>query len=182
MKRPGYNTKGRPPDSVIESRIEQAIEILSAEPTVRRCKLHRKFCPAWKVHWATVDRIVHHARAEMMKRLGRSKEDFRAESLAFYEILTKDKKASVGERVRARQRIDELLGLDAPKKQDVAVSGPAGGKIELEVKSKATFDYVGYQKLAESFFESLTGNGSGESVHTPHTNGETGDLPGANRP
>lgn len=64
-----------------------------------------------------------------MERLGRPKEVFRCESLSFYEAKMTDSKATVAEQIRARQRVDELLGLDAPKQVRTELSGPDGGPI-----------------------------------------------------
>ena len=125
-KEPGETPKKgfgiRPPDAVVDARIAEACAVLAARPTVHRCQLHAEFAKRWGCHWRTIDRILVRARALLMERLQRSREDFRAESLAFYEALTADPHASVAEKTRARQRIDELLGLDAPTRQELSGS------------------------------------------------------------
>lgn len=116
-------------DSVIHERVTEAVIILSNRPTVQRSQLHKELTARWQCHWKTVDRIVGRARAELIKRLERSKEIFRSESLAFYEALCVDPKASVADKTRARQRIDDLLGLDAPKRSEL--SGVNGGPLDV---------------------------------------------------
>lgn len=60
---------------------------------------------------AQMDDIIDRAHAHMIAQLNRPVEVMRAESVAFYQgiIKTADKD---GDRIKARQRIDELIGLD----------------------------------------------------------------------
>ncbi len=111
------------------------ITVLANRPTVQRCTLHREFVKRWRCHWKTVDNIFARARKEMMERLGRPKEVFRCESLSFYEAKMTDSKATVTEQIRARQRVDELLGLDAPKQVRTELSGPHGAPVAVEDKT-----------------------------------------------
>lgn len=127
--RPRQRWRGRPTDAVLDQRVGEAITVLSERPTIHRCQIHEMFCDRWDVHWKTVDRIVDRARKRMMERLGRSKEIFRCESLAFYEAMTKNPEATVAEKIHARKRIDDLMGLDAPRRAEM--SGPDGGAIEV---------------------------------------------------
>lgn len=114
MPRP-YNPKGRSTDAVIEARVDQLIQVLAARPQSRKSELRRTFTQEWGVHWRTVDRFVSRAREEIIKRLGRTKEEFRAESLSFYERVASDPKASHSDKLYARKLVDDLLGTWAPK-------------------------------------------------------------------
>lgn len=105
----------KPTNQEKEERISEVITVLSKSPNIHKTQIRRIFCPRWNVHWVTVDRYVLHARHQMMVRLRRSREDFICESLAFYESILNDATATAGEKIRARQRIDELLGLDEPR-------------------------------------------------------------------
>jgi hypothetical protein len=128
-EKPKIGRGDRPTDAVIDGRTAEMVAVLSTRPHVQRVQLHVQFCERWRCHWRTVDRIVARARKEIFDRLGRSKEQFRCESLAFYEAMTADPKASVAEKTKARQRIDDLLGLDAPKRSEL--SGPDGGPLDV---------------------------------------------------
>ena len=66
----------------------------------------------------------------MIARLNRSKESFRCDSLAFYEVKMVDPNASIGEQLKARQMIDDLLGLRAPNRDEI--SGMNGGPIMVQ--------------------------------------------------
>ena len=113
----------------MQDRIAQVADTISSKPQIKRCELHSLFCDKFKIHWVTVDRLVIRARRLLLDRLGRSKEDFRSESLAFYESITNSTDATAGEKIRARQRIDELLGLDAPRQHEL--TGRDGNAIEV---------------------------------------------------
>ncbi len=123
----------RPKDAVIRERIAEMIGLLARSPAVHISSLHNLFCAKWNCHWMTVNRILIRARREMTERLNRSKEVFRVESLAFYEAIAVDPNATAGEKIRARERVDKLFGLDAPVRAEV--SGPEGAPIAFgEVK------------------------------------------------
>lgn len=109
---------GRPPDSVIDDRVAEMVATISARVNIHRCELHKLLCPRWKCHWKTVDRIEGRARALILERSNRPKEDWITDILAAYEReLGSDKP---GVRLAALEGIRELLGLDAPKQMRVA--------------------------------------------------------------
>ena len=107
----------RPKDLVINTRVAEMVSIISTKPNVHRCQLHALLCPRWKCHWKTVDRIVWRARAVMLERLNRSREDFQCEVLSAYEKELASDKPSV--RLAALAGIRELLGLDAPRRHAI---------------------------------------------------------------
>jgi hypothetical protein len=118
---------GRPPDKVIEDRVGEAMAILASRPSVSRFQLHKLLKPRWNCHWRTIDRMVAHARANLMERLNRSREEFRCDVLAAYEKELANEKPGI--RLAALQGIRDLLGLDAPRRQEL--SGPGGGPIGI---------------------------------------------------
>ena len=138
---------GRPKDDVIEKRVAEAITALSNKPTVSKTTLHRELGERWGVHWKTVDRIVGRARKEMLARLQRPKEEFRCDSLAFYEAQCNSPKASVAEKVRARQRIDELLGLDEPQRREI--TGGNGSPLIPTINIESPFRGLSLDMLKE---------------------------------
>ncbi|QDT98136.1 hypothetical protein [Gimesia aquarii] len=62
----------------------------------------------------SIDRYITRARREMVERLEVPIEQLRAESFFFYVSVINDAKSTQRERLRARERIDKLLGLDKP--------------------------------------------------------------------
>jgi len=57
-------------------------------------------------------RLIDAARQVLLLRLKRAKDLIKAESLAFYEGVCASKDASYTEKIKARERIDKLLGLE----------------------------------------------------------------------
>ena len=113
----------------IEERITAA-EILICR-CARRGEIHAHFAAKYDVCWRSTDRYVARARERLRQRSTRPRQDHFDESMTFYESVIRDKNARPQDKLRARQRMDELLGLDAPKRQEVA--GPGGGPIQQEV-------------------------------------------------
>ena len=97
-----------------EQRIETATEFLvngvSATDTVRKIVLKEG------VAVRTARNAVARARERLSERLSTSREDHIAQSLAFYLAIAGDTKNCVRDRIRARERYDQLLGLDAPRR------------------------------------------------------------------
>jgi hypothetical protein len=62
----------------------------------------------------------------------------------------------------------------------IEVSGPDGGRIELEHKSveaKTGFDFDAYNRLLLSILQVPEGNGAGQPVHPTGPDTEAGDIP-----
>lgn len=156
----------------VNERVAEMMLVLSNRPTAHKSILHREFTVRWHCHWKTVDNIIARARGEIRKRLDRSKQDFQSESLAFYEAKANDPKATVGEQIRARQRIDELLGLDAPKQMRVAGAMNAP---PISVETKNPCEGLPEERLrfiASGGLRSLLGNGDKQEEPTGNGHGE----------
>lgn len=83
----------------------------------------------YEVKRRTADSYAARARALLLEELGSDREEHRAGSLAFYRSICADAAAAPRDRLLARKRVDELLGLDAPKQ--VQVAGAGGGAIQV---------------------------------------------------
>lgn len=99
----------------LELRIEYVIELLAAghRPGAIKAAIREKF---GAVSARQIFRYMARARAEMLEAAGASLEQLVAESLAFYRSITADEKARVADKLRARERIDQLLGLEKPRR------------------------------------------------------------------
>jgi hypothetical protein len=62
----------------------------------------------------TIESYLSRAREKVLLLIQSNKNTVRAESYAFYEAMQRDGNATVREKILARERIDKLLGLDAP--------------------------------------------------------------------
>lgn len=62
----------------------------------------------------SVEPYLRRAREAMRAETGKSVEDLRTESYYYYRSVLQDPEASHRDKLRARERIDKLLGLDKP--------------------------------------------------------------------
>lgn len=62
----------------------------------------------------SVEPYLRRAREAMRAETGKSVEDLRAESYAFYQSILASPDVTAREKIKARERIDKLLGLDKP--------------------------------------------------------------------
>lgn len=114
----------------LAERVSFVAELLSHGE--RRGAIHRLCAEKWGVSWRTTDTYVVRAREAFRKAASASIEDMVAESKAFYDSVLSNPKATVRDKLFARQRLDELFGLDAPTRLKHEVSGPNGGAIQTE--------------------------------------------------
>jgi hypothetical protein len=126
-KKPSF----KPNADEVERRIT-AVELLLSRGA-RKHEIHTAMAKEFGIHSRTADEYTARARARLMTRLNKSKDQHRCESLAFYESMMRAADAKPGDKIRACQRKDELLGLDSPKK--TVISGPDGGPIQTEDKT-----------------------------------------------
>jgi transposase len=74
----------------------------------------------FKISARTVERYLRRARDEMVKEAGKDRGELRAEGYSFYREIRGNRKASDKDRLKAQERIDKLLGLEAPQKVQVS--------------------------------------------------------------
>ena len=86
---------------------------------------------------AKVQRIIQAAHRRLLDREGRDTRVARGESLAFYESIVGDEAAPLGERLRAQERIDALLGL-AKREQQAAQDNALSPAAIVEKMNAAT--------------------------------------------
>lgn len=69
----------------------------------------------WGIQYRQVQNYITRARQILAEEGGTSREDLRSESLMYYKQVCADPSLPPRERIRARQRIDQLMGLEAPQ-------------------------------------------------------------------
>lgn len=95
-----------------QKRVEQ-MEVCLANGW-RDGEIKRVFTKAWDCSGRQVLRYVSRARDNLTAALGESRTTHRARSLAHYQSVLSDPKATRKEKMHAQLRIDKLLGLEAP--------------------------------------------------------------------
>jgi len=76
----------------------------------------------WGVTYREARGYLKDAKDLLMRDLMRGRDEHRCESLAFYRSVILDPNASTADKIRARERIDKLLGLEQPVKAEVEMS------------------------------------------------------------
>lgn len=79
----------------------------------------------------TLETVLARARANLVERSGKPREEHRNDAYGFYTSVIQSKEATSMARIRAQERIDKLLGLEAPTKLEF--SGVGGGPIKTDV-------------------------------------------------
>lgn len=139
------NTETKPPQSAkrqkkyvkptqkqIEERVNAIKCYIADKPGVSRYELHKRFCKEFNVEWPTIDRYLDRAREMIQKQSNRSKEEFRANAIIFYEKVIADPKARFTEKLRAEMLLTQLVGCDAPSR--VELTGREGAPLQLETE------------------------------------------------
>lgn len=77
----------------------------------------------------SVERYLRSAREQMVAETGQPREVLQAESVEFYRTICQKKEAEDRDKIKARERIDKVLGLEAPARLEH--SGRDGGPLTL---------------------------------------------------
>lgn len=146
-----------------EERVDLALRLIASGLHDGRIK--RLIAAQYDCSPRTVERYLRRARQIIFERRNRTKGELQAESMAFYERILADSKSSNREKLLARRRIDQLLGLEEPKRHEL--SGPNGGPIQSQVSARdqaaAIMSDPEAMELAISLSERLPTEAEGEA-------------------
>ena len=82
----------------------------------RKSEIKRFFRENYSLSARQVERYLRLARNLLVEETDRTRQELIAESFGFYMRILHDDKASVNERLNARAKADDLMGLQAPKR------------------------------------------------------------------
>ena len=101
----------KPTNSELETRIEYTSELVSQGLAMSaiKSKLRERF---GELSARTCASYRSRACAMFLEQAGQSREEIRAESFAFYKNVISDPKATLRERLLARERIDKIFGIE----------------------------------------------------------------------
>lgn len=68
----------------------------------------------WGLQRRSVERYISHARKLMREAAGKDDDEHRSDAYSFYTSVLSDPDASHRDKIKARERIDKLYGLDKP--------------------------------------------------------------------
>lgn len=119
--------------ATMEERTEAVIKVLRKHPGILKGDLRRWIKRKFRVEWRMAEEYIARARSELILRIERRKEELRADSAAFYEGVLETKGETTTDRLRARERLDKLLGLESKVQLEVEHSGSiADGVVDVE--------------------------------------------------
>src|SRR5574343_1211954 len=124
-----------------------------------------------------IENYISRAKQLILKNSQKPLPEIRADSLAFYESISLTAKSEMA-RIRARERIDSIAGIDAPRRQEL--SGPAGGAIQTVVEDKTPAPTLSKARLNE-ILAALEAGGNGRNGNGSNGNGHHGGNGEANR-
>jgi len=84
--------------------------------------VHRLLLRKYGIKSRTAQKCVARARQRILEKTLKSKSDHKIDALAFYDQILRNKEATVREKILAQERIDKLLGLESPARQDVQIT------------------------------------------------------------
>ena len=113
-----------------QQRVNIALDMLRAGDTDSEIK--RKIAEQFDLSPRSVERYLRRAREEFVESTGKPRDAHRAEALAVYQRIIDDPEADNRDVIKARERIDKLLGLEIhpPFAGKLELSGPDGAPIQ----------------------------------------------------
>ncbi len=85
-----------------------------------RTEIHRRATEQWSISTRQTEAYCSRAREAAIEAISEPRENLIAQSYAVYQSILADPKASHLIRLRAQQRIDELLGLERPQRHELS--------------------------------------------------------------
>jgi hypothetical protein len=175
-KRPGK----KPTQEDMDDRIEYTAHLLSQR--LLKCDIKRLLIRRYSITARTCEDYLSRAREALILKTGLDKSEHKIKSLAYYESVLANKRASVRDKLNAQSNIDGLLGLK---------EHPSGGMTNINTNQTVNvknepIPVTEEGRLAEALAlvdlararalsEPLAAKANG--VHHPHANGKAGHVP-----
>lgn len=95
-----------------EELIDLVCDLLAKCYRTSEIREHLKTEVGLEITGTALGNLITRARGVMLQRVGRSKNELKSESTFFYETLLRDPNVSTREKIIARSRLDNILGLE----------------------------------------------------------------------
>jgi hypothetical protein len=115
---------GQTSEAELEERVDLTYRLLSEG--MRKSAIKNALKAQFGVCSRTCENYLARARQRQLADLRETRDEHRAQSLAFYRAIVADSGATLRDRLLAQKRIDDLLGLDTPLRLAIAM-GTVGG-------------------------------------------------------
>lgn len=133
------NEKKKSTKREMEERVEFVIALVSRRlpKSVIKASCRKQFNDP-TLSARQIERYIAEARAEIIKWTGKSKEEHRTESLAFYLSVIQSPTSTNADRMLAQSRIDQIIGLNAPAEMRVETTAREVTQIVFQVLPSRT--------------------------------------------
>lgn len=115
--RPGKLTGIKPTAAEHERRVQIVCDLIGQGR--KKHEIIHELCTEFGVHWRTSENYLVRAREVIIKAMGRSKPELRAEAVLFNEQIIRSPDTSTKEKQDSSKQLCELLGLYAPRTVEV---------------------------------------------------------------
>ncbi len=121
--------------ATVEARLEEIAKLLRKHPCMLKSELKRWIKTRYNLEWKSAEEYMARARNVLLLRLQEAKDELRAESALFYESVLSSKSEATQDKLRARERLDKLLGLEPKQSIELEHSGSilAGDAVDVEL-------------------------------------------------
>lgn len=137
----------KPTQEEIEKRIDICVQYLGRKTP--KSVIKQRLNVLYGVGPRTVEAYLSRARKKIMQAVGRTRADLVADSVATYTAIIADPDTSASDRIRAQERIDKVLGLEAAFKVDVSIDQPPD-VIEVVVENREELgEFVRFRELMQ---------------------------------
>jgi hypothetical protein len=128
----------------MEERIEMTAHLLAQ--AMLKGQIKRLLKAKWGCSARTCEVYLSRARKLLVEKSGRTRGEHFIEAAAFYRSVIQSPNASLRDKLQARERLDVLYGLEAPR--DVRFTGVVGGVIRHDVKHSLDLSRLTDEQLA----------------------------------
>ena len=98
----------------------------------RKGEIKRAVAEKYGYGYKRTERFLSLANKLQLAKMNRDREEFRSQSVEFYEKVAMDEKEAAIVRLKAQERIDKLLGLEAPSQVHQKVTAKVDSKLVIQ--------------------------------------------------
>ena len=109
----------------VQERIESVAQMLVRQAT--RGEIHKHVSDKWNKTWRAADTYIGRAKSFLRKQAQMTPEEGRAQGIGI--LIDVLRIGNVSQRLAAEKRLGEIIGYDAPRRQEL--SGPEGAPLAL---------------------------------------------------
>jgi len=118
VQKTGGTKRAKGPRVEIDGNIDERVDFTESlmASGLRKYEIKQKLREKYNVEFRTAERYMARARERILAGLRETRDDYRADAIAFYRSVIANAEAPVKDKIRAQEGLSRLLGLNAPLK------------------------------------------------------------------